>query len=71
MPHPRHLGEGFQSTMDFQLRRGQVVQVILNGDPLNLVLCSVIWVGNPGSKQEGEAGLERRLELLWSGEEPA
>jgi len=41
-----------------RLRRGQVVEVILDEDPSNPVRCSVIWTGQPGSKQEGEAGLE-------------
>lgn len=50
--------KGFRVRWAFQLRRGQVVEVILDEDPLNAVQCEVIWVGKPGSKQEGEAGLE-------------
>jgi hypothetical protein len=41
-----------------RLRRGQVVEVILDQDPSKAVRCSVIWTGQPGTKQEGEAGLE-------------
>ena len=26
-----------------------------------MVLCRVMWVGKPGSKQEGEAGLQIKL----------
>ena len=40
-----------------KLRRGQVVEVILDEDPSNSVPCSVVWIGEPGSKQEGEVGL--------------
>jgi hypothetical protein len=50
--------EGFRVRGSFRLRRRQVVEVILDEDPLNAMRCSVIWVGKPGSKQEGEAGLE-------------
>jgi hypothetical protein len=41
-----------------KLKRGQVVEVILDEDPSNSVRCRVIWVGKLGSKQEGEAGLQ-------------
>ena len=41
-----------------RLRRGQAVEVILDEDPSNSVRCSVIWIGKPGSRQEGEAGLQ-------------
>ena len=50
--------DGFRVRGAFQLRRGQVVEVILDEDPLNAVRCSVVWVGKAGSKQEGEVGLE-------------
>ena len=50
--------EGFRLRGGFQLRRGQVVEVILDEDPLSAVRCSVVWVGKPGSSQEGEAGLQ-------------
>lgn len=50
--------EGFRLRGTFHLRRGQVVEVILDDDPLSAVRCSVVWVGKAGSKQEGEAGLQ-------------
>ena len=50
--------EGFRLRGTFHLRRGQVVEVILDDDPVTAVRCSVVWVGKPGSKQEGEAGLQ-------------
>lgn len=49
---------GFRVRGSFRLRRRQVVELILDEYPLNAVRCSVIWVGKPGSKQEGEAGLQ-------------
>ena len=50
--------EGFRLRGGFQLRRGQLVEVILDDDPLSAVRCSVVWVGRPGSGHEGEAGLQ-------------
>jgi PilZ domain len=49
---------GFRLHGDFRLRRGQVVELILDEDPLSAVRCSVVWIGKPDSKQAGEAGLE-------------
>ena len=42
----------------FHLRRSQIVEIILDADPLDAVRCSVVWIGKAGSKQEGEVGLE-------------
>jgi hypothetical protein len=50
--------KGFRLHGNFHLRRGQVVELVLDEDPLSAVRCSVVWVGKPGSKQQGEAGLE-------------
>jgi len=50
--------EGFRLRGSFDLRRGHVVELILDEDPLRPELCSVIWVGKSGTKQEGEVGLE-------------
>jgi hypothetical protein len=50
--------EGFRLRGSFHLRRGQVVELILDEDPLRPERCSVIWVGKTGTKQEGEVGLE-------------
>ena len=43
---------------NFRLRRGQVVELVLDEDPLSALKCSVVWIGKAGSKQEGELGLE-------------
>jgi PilZ domain len=51
--------EGFRLRGTFHLRRGQVVELILDEDPLRSVPCSVVWGGKAGSKQEGEVGLEK------------
>lgn len=48
--------EGFRLRGDFKLRRGQLVELVVD-DPVDSVRCEVIWVGRTGSKQEGEAGL--------------
>jgi len=50
--------EGFRLRGTFHLRRGQVVEVIIDDEPLGSVRCSVVWVGKAGSKHEGEAGLQ-------------
>ena len=49
---------GFRLRGGFRLKRGQVVEVIPGDDELNAIRCSVVWVGRPGSKQEGEIGLK-------------
>ena len=49
---------GFRLRGTARLRRGQAVEVILEEDPSNVVPCIVIWVGKPGSKNEGEVGLQ-------------
>ena len=49
---------GFRVRVSSRLRRGQAVEVVLDEDPPDSVRCSVIWTGKPGSKQEGEAGLQ-------------
>jgi len=50
--------EGFRLRGSFHLRRGHVVEIVLDEDPLRSVRCSVVWVGKSGTKQEGEVGLE-------------
>ncbi len=50
--------EGFRLCGIFDLRHGQVVELILDEDPLSSKRCNVVWVGKTGSKQEGEVGLE-------------
>ena len=51
--------EGFRLRGSFHLiRRGQVVELILDEDMPSPERCRVVWVGKAGSQQEGEAGLE-------------
>ena len=51
--------EGFRLRGSFHfIRRGQVVELILDDEMPNPQRCSVVWVGKAGSKQEGEVGLE-------------
>ena len=50
--------EGFRLRGSFDLRRGQVVELILDEDTPSSERCSVVWVGKAGSKYEGEIGLE-------------
>ena len=50
--------EGFRLMGTFRLKRGQVVEIIPDEDPLNVSRCHVIWVGTPGSKHEGQVGLQ-------------
>ena len=50
--------EGFRLRGSFQLRRGQVIELILDEDTTSSERCSVVWVGKAGSKQEGEVGME-------------
>jgi PilZ domain len=49
---------GFRVRVGGRLRRGQVVEVVSDDDPLTSVGCRVIWVGKTGSKEQGEAGLQ-------------
>jgi PilZ domain len=50
--------DGFRMRSSVQMRRGQVVEVILDDDPVSAVRCVVVWVGRAGSRHEGEIGLE-------------
>ena len=50
--------EGYRLRGNLDLRRGQVVELILDEETPSPERCSVVWVGKAGSKQEGEAGLE-------------
>ena len=44
--------------LGFGLRRGQLVDLILDQDPSTPVRCRVVWIGEQGFKQEGKVGLE-------------
>jgi PilZ domain-containing protein len=50
--------EGFRVRGDFQLRRGQVVELILDPETVRSLRCRVAWVGTGGAKEEREVGLE-------------
>jgi PilZ domain-containing protein len=50
--------EGFRLRGSLHLKRGQMVELVLEEYPPICERCSVVWVGKAGSKQEGEAGLE-------------
>jgi hypothetical protein len=50
--------EGFRLRGSFDLRRGQVVELILDEEMPSPERCSVVWVGKAGSKQDGEVGLK-------------
>jgi hypothetical protein len=50
--------EGFRLMGALRLKRGQVVEIISDEDPLNISKCQVIWIGKPGSKEEGQVGLQ-------------
>ena len=50
--------KGFRLRGNFNLSRGQVVQVILGHQPQISFHSRVVWVGKANSKQEGEFGLE-------------
>jgi PilZ domain len=57
--------EGFRLRGGLNLRRGQVVELILDEDPPISERCRVVWVGVAGSKQESEIGLETRRRHSW------
>jgi hypothetical protein len=50
--------DGFRLRESFDLRRGQVVELILDEETSSPERCSVVWIGKAGSKQEGAVGLE-------------
>ena len=50
--------EGFRLRGNFPLRRGQVVELILDEHSPSSARCSVVWVGKAGSKEQGEVGLK-------------
>ena len=49
---------GFRLRGSLGLRRGQVIELVLDEDLPSPERCRVVWVGKAGSKQEGEVGLE-------------
>lgn len=49
---------GFRLGGIHNLRRGQVVELVLGEGSTSPARCRVVWIGKPGSKQEGEVGVE-------------
>ncbi len=49
--------EGFRLRGNFRLRRGQLVELVLD-DPVDSVPCGVVWTGKAGSEEVVEAGLQ-------------
>ena len=49
--------EGFRLRGNFGLKRGQLVELVLD-DAVDSLRCEVIWVGKPESQQVGEVGLQ-------------
>jgi len=52
------VGFGPRQQVGSGLRRGQLVDLILDQDPSKSVRCRVVWIGEPGSKQEEHVALE-------------
>lgn len=47
--------DGFRVRGSFHLRRGQIVEVVLDEDPLNALRCSVVWIIMDSKKQRAQA----------------
>ena len=50
--------DGFRLHVSSGLRLEQLVDLVLDEAPPKMVRCGVVWIGKPGSKQEGQAGLQ-------------
>jgi len=50
--------DGFRLQVGSGLRPGQLVDLILDEEPSEPVRCRVVWIGEPGSKLEGQVGLD-------------
>jgi len=50
--------DGFRFRGAVRLKRGQLVELILDEDPMDHVPCTVVWVAPSGSANAGEAGLQ-------------
>jgi len=49
--------EGFRLRGNFMLRRGQLVEIVLD-DPVDSLQCEVVWTGKTELEQVGEVGLQ-------------
>lgn len=50
--------DGFGLVVGSRLQHGKLVDLILDEEPSKPVRCRVAWIGEPGSKQQGCAGLQ-------------
>ena len=50
--------EGFRLRASFRLRRGQLVELVVDDPMMDSVQCEVIWIGKAGSEQAEEIGLQ-------------
>jgi hypothetical protein len=50
--------EGFRLRASLRVRRGDLVEVILDEPQPVIEQCSVVWIGKPDTKEFGEVGLE-------------
>ncbi len=50
--------DGFRVGGVHNLRRGQVVELVLGESSHSSARCRVVWIGKPGTERAGEAGLE-------------
>jgi len=50
--------EGFRLRGSFRLRRGQLVELVVDDPMMDSVRCEVIWIGKAGSEQAEEVGLQ-------------
>ena len=49
--------EGLRLKGNFRLRRGQLVEIVLD-DPVDSLRCEVVWTGKTELEQVGEVGLQ-------------
>jgi hypothetical protein len=49
---------GFRLRVNFRLKVGQAIELVLDEDPLSAIRCKVAWIGKLGSMQQGEVGVE-------------
>jgi hypothetical protein len=56
---------GFKIVGASSLKQGQFVDLILDEHTSDTLRCRVMWVGKPGSKQGGEAGLQIKVSQSW------
>ena len=50
--------EGVRLKVDAKLSPGDIVDVISGEGRLHTTPCRIVWVGKPGTEQDGEAGLQ-------------